>query len=285
MGSTVVVVTGPGHPKLLESDYVLRHVVDFWKPRGVRFELATDPKVAPPGDVAWQHLDVTTVDERYRELLNRYPRSINGEAISIAKRGTVTHLVERDDDWPGPVLIKTDRNFGGRGEDWAHGWTLLRHPLVHSFLDHLPARISGRMDPAKYPIFQSKSDVPTWVWRDRRFVVQRFLAERSGGAYAIRRWFFFGPESFAYRALAGAPIVMGDGHSEWTKLAAVPSELAQLRQGMHLDFGKIDYAEVDGDVVVYDVNSAVSADEHRDRRLQMVIVAALVPGLAAFLEG
>ncbi|MGE3075575.1 MAG: hypothetical protein AB7N24_17815 [Dehalococcoidia bacterium] len=283
MGSTVVVVTGPGHPRLLESDYVLRHVADYWKPRGVRFELTTDPKVAPPGGVAWQHLDVTTVDAPYRALLARYPKTINGRAISIAKRGSVTHLVERDDPWSGPVVIKTDRNFGGRGEDWVHRSRFLRHPWVHSALDRLPPRISGRMNPAAYPVLQSRSEVPKWVWQDSRFVVQRFLAERSDGAYAIRRWFFFGGKSFAYRALASSPIVMGDGHCEWTQLEEVPTELTQLRRRMGLDFGKIDYAEVNGELVVYDVNSAVSADEQRDRRLQMRVVEALVPGLETFL--
>ena len=281
--STVVVVTGPGHPELFRSDYIVRHVVDYWRVRGVRFELTTNPKVAPQGDIAWQHLDVTNVDRSFRRLLARYPRTINGEATSIAKREWATHLVTRRGDWEGPVIVKTNLNYGGRGEDWTHASKLLRHPWVHAFKDKLPSRVSGRLNPAAYPIYQSKSEVPGWIWDDSRFVVQRFLAERSDEAYAIRRWFFFGNREFAYLAHGATPIVMGDEHAQWVQISEVPSELHGLRQRMHLDFGKIDYAEVDGDVVIYDANSAVSADCRGDARLQTLIVESLVPGLGTFL--
>ncbi len=283
VATTVVVVTGPGHPRLFSSEYIVRHVADYWRERGVRFELTTNPNHAPAADIAWQHLDVTNVGGEFRRLLARYSRTINGEALTIAKRESVTHLVERRDDWVGPIIIKTNLNYGGRGEDWAHKSKLLRHPWVHTLQNRLPARISGRMNPDSYPIHRSKSEVPTWVWGDSRFVVQRFLAETSNGMYAIRRWFFLGERQFAYQAFEHGPLVMGDGHPQWLQLGEVPSELHQLRERMRLEFGKIDYAEVNGEVIVYDVNSAVSADARGDRRLQTLIVDALKPGLETFL--
>lgn len=284
MPTTVIVVTAPGHPTLLQSDYVVRHVADYWTKRGVRFELVTSPRTAPPGDIAWQHLDVTEVDSDYRHLLEQYPRTINGNALSFAKRGTATHLVVRDDDWKGAVIVKTDQNFGGHGEDWAHQRRWLRHPKLHALRDQLPVRLSGRMDPAAYPIHSSKSEVPRWVWNDSRFVVQRFLGEVSGQQYAVRRWFFFGDCEFAYLAHAREPIVMGDYHLEWEELVRVPEALRELRHRIRLDFGKIDYAEVAGEVVVYDVNPAVSADGPKGSVLQRRMVDTLVPGLATFLD-
>lgn len=283
MRATVVVITGPGHPTLLESGYLIRHVAAYWRERGVRFELTTDPGVAPRGDIAWQHLDVTSVGAAYRRLAARYPVVINGAAADIDKRGTATHLVTRDDGWDGPVIVKTDRNYGGRTEDWAYRWRPMRHPWFHAVRDRLHARVTGRVDPEAYPIHASKAAVPGWVWRDPRFVVQRFLAERKGELYGIRRWFFFGGCDFAYLAHGPGPIVMGDNHVEWERVEP-PDALRAVRAALRLDFAKIDYGEVDGELVVYDVNPAVSADGPAGSVIQREMTAALVPGLEPFLE-
>lgn len=284
MRGTVVVITTPGHPTLLQSGYLVRHVVDHWSRLGIQFVLTTDPGVAPEGDVGWQHLDVTEVPEDYQALVARYPTAINGGASDVHKRGTATHLVAQNDDWDGPVIVKTDLNYGGKTEDWAYRRRLLRHPWFHAMRDRLPARVTGRIAPSAYPIHASKASVPDWVWRDRRFVVQRFIAERKGDLYGIRRWFFFGESEYAYLAHSPTPIVMGDNHLAWERLAALPDGLRVLRTEMGLDFGKIDYAEVAGELVIYDVSPAVSADGPAESALQREIVAALVPGLESFLR-
>ncbi len=41
MPLTVVVVTGPGHPALLQSGYLIRYIVEHWSRETVRFELTT----------------------------------------------------------------------------------------------------------------------------------------------------------------------------------------------------------------------------------------------------
>ncbi|MBI2765554.1 MAG: hypothetical protein HYX53_06530 [Chloroflexi bacterium] len=284
MGVTVVVITAPGHPTLFRSGYVIRHVADYWRERGVRFELTTNPALAPPGDIAWQHLDVTSVSPRYQALAARYPVVINGGASDVHKHGTATHLVAKNDSWAGPVIVKTDQNYGGRTEDWGYRWAPMRHPRFHALRDRLPPRLTGRIDPGSYPIYASPAGVPRWIWRDRRFVVQRFLPERAGDSYAIRRWFFFGDCEYAYLARSPSPIVIGDDHPAWERLTDLPEGLRTLRAALGLDFGKIDYGEVRGELVVYDVNPAVSADGPASSVLQREMVAALIPGLAAFID-
>jgi hypothetical protein len=281
--ATIVVITAPGHPTLLESEYVVRHVAEHWHKRGVRFVLTIGPDAAPAGDIAWQHLDVTRVAPAYQRLVASYPAAINAGAADVHKRRTATHLVTRDDDWPGPVIVKTDRNYGGRPEDWAYRWRPLRHPWFHRIRDRMPSRITGRIDPLAYPIYPSKAGVPAWMWRDRRFVVQRFLSERKGDLYGIRRWFFLGENEFAYLSHGPDAIVSGDNHSSWEQLPGPPASVRTLRAELALDFGKIDYAEVDGEVVIYDVNAAVSADGPAGSGLQQEIVDALVPGLESLL--
>ena len=114
----------------------------------------------------------------------------------------------------------------------------MRHSWFHSVRDKFPAVISGRMDPHAYPIHSSKATVPLWVWLDRRFVVQRFLAERKNERYAIRRWFFFGESEFAYLSYGSLPIVSGDDHAEWERLDAPPDELRKLRTSWGLTTGR-----------------------------------------------
>lgn len=283
MGATVVVVTAHGHPTLLESGYLVRHVAEHWRARGVRFLLAVGPHGAPPGDVGWQHLDATRVGRAYQRLLARYPVRINGGEANVEKQNVASHLVGREDDWQGPVIVKTALNYGGRADDWAASWRPLRHPMFHRLRNGLPAWLTGRMDPRQYPVYEEKAAVPGWIWRDRRLVVQRFLAEREGGRYAIRRWFFFGPCEFGYRSLSSDAIVMGDDHPAWETLAEVPPELRTLRTRLALDYGKIDYAVVGGEAVVYDVNPAVSTDGPPGCPIQQEVIRALVPGLGAFL--
>lgn len=283
MRATVVVATAPGHSKLLSSDYLIRHVVDHWRLLGIEFELTTSPRVSPRGDIGWQHLDVTRVAEDYQQLMARYPVAINRGPSDVHKRSTATHLLTRDDPWPGPVIVKTDLNYGGKTEDWAHRWRPLRHPLVHAFQDRLPARLTGRIAPGEYPIYSSGALVPSWVWRDRRFVVQRFLAERSDGLYGVRRWFFFGDREFSYLAYSPVPIVSGDNHGRWERIGEPPLGLRALRAELGLDYGKIDYAEVDGELVVYDVSPTISADGPPGSGPQREMIAELVTGLASFL--
>ena len=182
------------------------------------------------------------------------------------------------------MIVKTELNFGGRADDWGRRWRSLRHPLVHSVLNHLPSRLTGRIDPDNYPVYDSTEAVPGWIWRDSRFVVQRFLAERRDGLFGIRRWFFLGDGEFAYRAFGPDPIVSGDDHQAWEQLDDLPAQLRTLRTQLGLDFGKIDYAEVDGELVIYDVNPAVSADGPVGSPLQGQMVKALIPGLESILE-
>lgn len=282
MQAKVVVITGPGHPTLLESKYAVRYIAAYWRPLGVEFAMTTDPKTAPEGDIGWQHLDVTRVPTAYTRLLARYPVTINGGTRDVGKDVIASHLVSRDDEWQGAVIVKTNLNFGGRVEDWAKQWRPLRHPWFHRLRDQLPSRMTGRMAPEKYPILESKAEVPGWMWNDRRFVVQRFLAERRGELYGIRRWFFLGSSEFAYRAFGAQPIVQGDTHAEWERVEP-PAAARAYRERLGLDYGKIDYAELDGEFVAYDVNPAVSADGPVGSEIQRELVAAITPGLGEWL--
>lgn len=284
MPATVVLITVPGHPTLLTSGYLVRHIADRWRERGVNFEITTDPAVAPAGDLAWLHLDVTQPPPAYLRLAARYPVVVNGRAGDMAKRTTASHLLNGDDAWDGPVMLKTNLDYGGRPENWASRWGPLRHPRFHALRDRLPARITGRLDPLAYPVYESKMAVPRWAWANRRFVVQRFLPERRGDLYGVRRWFFLGDADFVYLSHGPKPIVEGSDSLEWSPLLAPPETLRAVRAAHGLDYGKIDYGEVDGELVIYDINPSPSLHGAPESGIPSALVDALVPGLELFLE-
>lgn len=68
----------------------------------------------PAGDIAIANIDLTVIPPAYISLFDHYPRVINGATTSISKRGFSQLILDRDSTWGGPVIIKTDANFGGR---------------------------------------------------------------------------------------------------------------------------------------------------------------------------
>ena len=50
------------------------------------------------------------------------------------------------------------------------------------------------------------------------------------------------------------PVIKSKIASDRGALEEVPAELSDLRRRMGFDFGKFDYTEVNGEVVVYDMN-------------------------------
>jgi hypothetical protein len=61
--------------------------------------------------------------------------------------------------------------------------------------------------------------------------------------------------------------------------AEVPDELRQKRRALKFDFGKFDYAVVDGSVVLYDANRTGAFP----KELYLPIVQNLARGIGAFL--
>src|SRR5262245_35758307 len=87
-----------------------------WRPAGVDVVVHQGLRNAPEADLAILHVDLTVTPPEYLELGARYPRCLNLAVTDISKRRISRNLVTRDDDYDGPVMVKTDRNYGGRPE-------------------------------------------------------------------------------------------------------------------------------------------------------------------------
>jgi hypothetical protein len=172
-------------------------------------------------------------------------------------------LVGRDDGYAGPVIVKSNANHAGAPERararagvatirWrARRWlAAIRRPAAEA-----PPIFATPLD---YRIFDRAADVPpAWFGRPD-LVIERFLPERVGGAYAVRHYQFLGDRSTWTRILGPHPIV-----NAYTQVRVDPiepdPEIERLRHQLGFDYGKFDYVIHDGHAVLLDANKTTGA--------------------------
>ena len=243
------------HDSFDKERYVLREVAEAWRERGIRVTVARGPGERVEADLVVLHVDLTVTPAEYIAFARQYQNVINRDVADISKRAISANLVRRGDGYDGPLIVKTDRNSGGSRErmlDERMGgprrqrWRRLRHRLPWSWQSHLPT--------TAYPVFESPRQVPRAVWYNPALVVERFLPERRDGHYCLRTWVFLGERETNSLSYASDPVVKSHNILRREVVAEVPDELRRMRRALGFDFGKFDYALVDGKVVLYDVN-------------------------------
>jgi hypothetical protein len=209
------------------------------------------------------HVDLTRIPSAYERLRSAYPVLLNGAVADISKRRLGSELiVDRDDAYDGPVIVKTDLNAGGvperlvrrRSQTWPTR-------LGETLLDHVfPRRPTGRWwhRDRTYPIYPRKSAVPRWVWRRRDLVVQRFVPERRDRGYAIRSWVFLADVDFHLVRYARDRLIPRATAAGAELVDGVPPELRALRTSWGFDFGKFDYVLSEGKSILLDANKTPS---------------------------
>jgi len=225
--------------------YMIYGVAERWRAAGHRVLVHHGADDPPEGDLAIVHVDLTMIPEAYRKLAAHYPRVINGEVLDVSKRSFSDNLLERGSDWTGPVMVKTDANFGGRPE------ALLRGIAARAGLS---ADIPAGPVMESYPIFDSLAAVPEAAWQAPGLVVERFVPERDErGHYFVRVWSFLGDRELSSRWRAAEPIVKAHNMLERDQVP-VPDEIRAWRARLRFDFGKFDYVRYGDRYVLLDVN-------------------------------
>jgi hypothetical protein len=256
------------------EEYLLYEVMRHWRHRGVRISVQCGPIVRRPADLAVLHVDLTVVDGESVVASRFYPRVVNGNVTDISKRRISRNLVMHGDGYDGAVIVKTDRN--ARGVREARLQWLRSGPWARGQSDD--QMIASRW---AYRIFRSPADVPEAVWRNRLLVVERFLPERRNGLFCLRTWQFLGDRELNAVSTSYDPIVKSRNVLH-TEPAAVPDEIREIRENLRFDFGKFDYAMVDGRVVLYDANRTPTIGPHPSERY-LKLIADLAEGLGTYL--
>lgn len=244
------------------NPYFLRGIARLWREQGFEVVVHRGTAAPPAADLAIVHVDLTVVPDDYLALAAHFPVTLNGRLKDISKRRISRQLVTRGDGYDGPVMVKTDRNSGG---------------LPELILERGGATRADVQELLNYRVYRSPAAVPNGLWFDARWIVERFISERRDGLYCLRTWVCLGNRETHSLSYSQEPIIKSRNVIRREVLGEVPAELQRVRQELGVDFGKFDYALVDDEVVLYDVNKTPS--------LGRLSVEDMLPRLLLLAEG
>jgi hypothetical protein len=242
--------------------YLIQALGQAWKKRGLDVSYVYGIRDHREADLLIPHIDLTRTPADYVEYIGSYSNVINRDVIDIAKRRISQHLLREDEDYPDPVIVKTDNNYGGipeRRSAW-HKYPLL--PRFYTVAGRMTERVR-RPDLAstqvlyRYPIYENLAAVPRDVFRNRELVVERFLPEKEGPWYFMRHYLFLGDRTRNVRVAGRDAFLKRFECVPVDNDLPVPDELIDLRRRLGFDYGKFDYMMHNGQVVILDVNRTV----------------------------
>jgi hypothetical protein len=88
-----------------------------------------------------------------------------------------------------------------------------------------------------------------------QLVVERFIPEREGSLYCLRKWVFLGDADILIIDRSNHPIVKAGDSGQELIQGRVPEELVAERRRLGIDYGKFDYVMHEGQAVLLDANS------------------------------
>ena len=229
------------------DDYAVTGLAEVWREEGHEVSVLFGPGGRPEADLVFVHVDLSVVPDAYLDFAARFPVAVNGRVRDIRKSAFSPHLLGADDAWDGPVIVKSDRNFGGLPE--------ARRGILRQDGRGLAPPIANPLD---YPVYGSLREVPREVVECQDLVVQKFLPEMEDGLFFIRTYQFLGDRSTCIRIGARHPIVKNETKVFRTAARPHPDVLA-LRARLGFDYGKFDYVERDGGALVLDLNKTTGS--------------------------
>lgn len=263
--------------------FALVDLVDIWRERGheIRIVRGLPGPGWDRGDVCVLHVDLTHTPWEFAALARAYPVAVNGSFLDNSKRVVSTNLVQPGDGYEGPVVVKSDLNYGGSPEAVLHrrrsGWAARR---VASARRLLPWTLRPRLAAQDYRLYELRADVPRSVWWNRNLVVERYFEERAEGMYWVRSWVFLGDRGFVRFQGADRRIIKADAVKVRriepdTDPRILPDSVRRRRAELGMDFGKIDYIVQDGLAAVIDANRtpnsrAVTPEARREEALRVI---------------
>ncbi len=241
------------------KSYAIYGMAQHWMEQGLEVKWLFGPTAKPvKADVLFMHVNLTVVPEQYIKYAEQYPLVINGRVTDIRKSTVCDHLIAQNDNYTGPVIVKTDLNAAGRPEERSRS-KLRRH--VQSWIKSISASSLEINSQNEYRIYQTAKDVPLKVFNDPRYVVQKMMAEQEGNTYFVRNYSFLGDHHTCTRLSSKEPIIHLRSTESVEPIDADP-RIIQIRHELGFDYGKLDYVVHNDQVVLLDANKTLGV---RDR--------------------
>lgn len=275
------------------DDHLIDYMAAVWRERGDLVEFVKGPEAARrvllSADVVIPHIDLTQTPPEYADLLSGHPCVVNRNVLDISKRRISRHLVEPGDGYEGPIIVKTDANYGGQLDTLvARGEANLLTRAINKVGRILPGSGSeidlataASIPGCDYPIFERVADLPAGVFENQALVVERFLPEVEDGRYYTRCYLFLGDHSICARLGGANPIVKNDNIDEGTRVEVDP-EIEALRQELGFDYGKFDYVIHEGQAILLDANRTPGRPGPEEESIKNGY--ELAPGLDALIS-
>lgn len=253
--------------------HMVAMIADHLTRRGVEVIWLHGADTFVPADAVLMHVDLSVIPAAYSRLAARYPRQVNAGALDIRKSLYADGLLQRGDAYDGPVIVKTELNYGGTPEH-------LERSLASRLFRRLGRMLRGAPQPAiqakaDYRIFPRLTDVPAdWFTPDN--VVQKLVVEIEAGKHVLREYLFLGDLHYENIERSHEAIITEDEHVSCRPFVPHP-RLLQVRRALGLDYGKIDYVMCDGAPFIFDANKTAGIGFADDP-------AKLEPDVLAMLE-
>ncbi|HYG22266.1 MAG TPA: hypothetical protein VEH04_05730 [Verrucomicrobiae bacterium] len=240
--------------------YFIWALCDVWRSEGIEIRVLKGPDGKADADLLIPHIDLTVLPHEYAKAMERFPRVANRNLSDISKRVISRNLIDSKDAYEGPVIVKTNLNYGGMPEARLCGTSV--RPTRRRWWQSLFGKPSGTepdwsglktLPTTEYRIFKSRCDVPAAVFGNPALVVEKFLPEVENGFYYLRIYQFLGDCGYCARLGSREPIVKMKSVVTREEIP-VPDEIVALRRELGIDYGKMDFVMRDGRVVLFDVN-------------------------------
>ena len=242
----------PGRPS-----YLVYALAEAWQKQGLEVSRVHGIRERVEADLLIPQIDLTRTPPDYVEFIRSFPHVVNRDVVDISKRRISAHLLRGDEDYRGPVIVKTDSNSGGRPE---YRLFRRRHRLLAPIwrsaapiADALGLHVAWQRVLREYRIYDTLADVPARILRNRAFVVERFLPEKEGDRYFMRHYLCLGDHTRNVRVAGPTPLLKRAACETVDEGLPVPDAVLSLRRELGLDYGKIDYTMPAGEAVILDV--------------------------------
>ncbi len=278
MANSITILIHPEDPYPNLKSHLIWYLVECWKEMGFEIEIIKGlPTQERQFELLLPHIDLTKVPRKYVRVMDRNPKVVNRRMTDISKRSFSRNLVSQNSAYAGPVIVKTNANYGGIPETQLRERKDIIRDKIHRMLR--PKMVKS-MNPHKYQVYDSKNDVPGITWKNRHLVVERFIPERNDDYYSIRVCFFLGDVILNHKVYSKSKVIKGSS-IEFVEPIETHQDLIQIREKIGLDYGKFDYVIHGDEVHILDVNKTpgvVSSIE-----LNIRIAKRLAPGIEKYL--
>jgi len=256
----IAILNNSGHAPG-ERAHLTALMADQWRANGIEVIELSGTRTFVEADLLFLNLSRPVIPEEYRRFAAQYPVTFNAGASDLRKHHYADGLLRAGASYRGPVIVRADQGYA------APVPRASASPLTFIRRFSGQPRPTPRHEPAgsvleNYRIYPSINDVPA----DRfgpDYIVQKFLPEENAGRYVLRQYYFLGDESFLSLQTSGAAIIRAASPfslEEWTP----PEGLLNLRKRLGLDYGRIDFVEVEGQPFVISVSRSPALPDSKD---------------------